>query len=494
MRQRTVKKPLATKLIKEVRHNMDELQKLNHIINHIPVAVLMTDKNGVIEHVNPHFCTISGYSSDELVGKTPAILKSDFHSKDDYREMWEIISSGKTWSGVFKNFKKNGEVFWENAIISSVKNTKNEITHYIGIKQEITQQLYLQRRVSEQNESILSNFDKTLEALVTIVEDRDSYTGGHSKRVALYSKMIASAIGLGEEECDLVYKAGVLHDIGKISTPDNILLKPDRLNVLEHRIIKRHVETSYAMLSTIPMYQQIADIVILHHERYDGLGYPNGLKGDEISLLGHIMIVADAFDAMTTNRIYKSKKGVAEALAELDVLCGAQFHPAVVKAAKDVLAEVSVEQNISQLPQTAIEQERFAYFYKDQTTEAFNSKYLNYVLNQNSLDKEFICVNVVYMHHFGSYNASVGWANGDKMLRGFADILIAKYPKAYIFRIHGDDFVIIGREHADVNTEELLSLEVFKESGIVLTHRHIDLRKDAISSLQELEILILKNS
>ncbi|OHE04594.1 MAG: hypothetical protein A2513_01380 [Sulfurimonas sp. RIFOXYD12_FULL_33_39] len=361
-------------------------------------------------------------------------------------------------------------------------------------KQDITEQVYLKKKVLEQEDLISQNFEKTLEAFVSIVEDRDSYTGGHSQRVAAYSKMIAQEMGCTQEECELIYKAGTLHDIGKISTPDNVLLKPDKLSELEYKLIKRHVEVSHSILSTIPMYKEIADIVICHHERYDGKGYPKGLSGDEIPMLGHIMIVADAFDAMTTNRIYKAKKNVYEAIDELCELSEKQFHPKVVESAAKVLKSVEIIDDINQLPITEIEKERFAYFYRDQVTDAYNSKYLNYILNQNSINREFICVNIIYMHNFSKYNEKYGWADGDIFLKKFAANLIIKFPSSFIFRIHGDDFVIVSKNHTDIILEKCMQQEIFKGIDITLSFKHVDLRVNSITNLRELEMLILKHS
>ncbi len=272
------------------------------------------------------------------------------------------------------------------------------------------------------------------------------------------------------------------------------MLKPDRLTELEYKLIKRHVEVSYTILNTIPMYKEIAKIVLYHHERYDAKGYPRGLGGDKIPLLSQIMMVADAFDAMTTNRIYKAGKNIQEAIEELKVQSSKQFHPKVVKSAIKALGGVTLSNNINQLPVTELEKERFAYFYKDQVTDAYNSKYLNNMLNQNSIQKEFICVNTIYMHNFSAYNENHGWAEGDKFLKKFAGKLIEKFPQSFVFRMHGDDFVIIGKTHTDINVNKLMEDEIFKHSDIGLSFKHVDLRENKISNLHELEMVILKHN
>jgi len=178
------------------------------------------------------------------------------------------------------------------------------------------------------------NYEQTLFAFIEMIEDRDTYTAGHSQRVAHYSKLIAQAMNFNDKECEQVYRAGILHDIGKIATPDTVLLKPGKLSRLEYKLIQEHVSVSHELLCKIPMFSDMAEIIFCHHERYDGKGYPNGLKGDDVPPLAQIMIVADAFDAMTTNRIYKGRKDVETAVAELLSLSGKQFHPNVVCVAE----------------------------------------------------------------------------------------------------------------------------------------------------------------
>lgn len=131
----------------------------------------------------------------------------------------------------------------------------------------------------ELEEEKVRNYEKTLFSLIKMIERRDSYTAGHSQRVAEYSKLIAKEMGLSEEEQSLIYKAGILHDVGKVATPDAILLKPGKLDDLERELIKEHVNVGVEMLQEIPMFYEIAKIIASHHERFDGSGYPKALRG-----------------------------------------------------------------------------------------------------------------------------------------------------------------------------------------------------------------------
>jgi len=332
------------------------------------------------------------------------------------------------------------------------------------------------------------NFENTLQSLVHMVEGRDTYTGGHSQRVADYCRSIARDMGMSHDECILIYRAGILHDIGKITTPDAVLLKPGKLTPLEYKLIQEHVKVSYDLLTDIPMYHEIAEIIRHHHERFDGTGYPNGFKGSEISILSHIMIVADAFDAMTTNRIYKARMNVDVAIKELKLLSSKQFHPDVVNSAVKTLHNVKPTESISQVPMTEVEQERFAYFYRDQVSLAFNQEYLDFVLVSNTYVQEYRFMHLFFIHNFTQYNEEHGWNSGDKFLKSFAEYLKKHFPKAKIFRIHGDDFVLLCQEMRDVDIQGFIDKFHLDKINITITQQLIDLHTTAVDSLEMLEM------
>lgn len=339
----------------------------------------------------------------------------------------------------------------------------------------------------ELEEEKILNYEKTLLGLIKMIERRDSYTAGHSQRVALYSKMIAEKMGYPRDECELIYRAGILHDIGKIATPDTILLKPGKLDEIERELIQVHVNVGVEMLREIPMFFQMSKIIAEHHERYDGKGYPAGLAGDEIHELSRVMIVADAFDAMTTNRIYKPRKTVSEALDEIDFFSGKQFDPNIVAYAREALQNVEIEENISQLPSNALEEERFAYFYKDGVSGLYNQRYLDVVLLKNSYSRFYKCLNIISLHKFDEYNDKYGWDKGDELLKDVAQLLKERFIGCLLFRIHANDFIVIAQEHVELpsNTDERISFLI--EERVSCSHFHFDIEKDKIVTIKELE-------
>jgi len=173
--------------------------------------------------------------------------------------------------------------------------------------------------------------------LVSLVDLRDAYTGGHCGRVAGYARSIAVHLGLNDSEIDQMVMAALLHDIGKIGVSDQVLLKPGKLTNEEFAQIKRHPELGWMALKNIDDFKSISLIVLHHHERFDGAGYPGNLKGNEIPLGSRIIAVADSYDALTTNRPYRTARTQQQAVDELARCIGTQFDTRVLNAFFDSL-------------------------------------------------------------------------------------------------------------------------------------------------------------
>lgn len=184
-------------------------------------------------------------------------------------------------------------------------------------------------------ESGLEQLHQFAESLGHAVDARDSDTFNHSVEVADVARLLAEALGLSPSQAGTVHLAGHLHDIGKIGVPDSILRKPGGLSAEEWGRMKRHPEIGAGILRPIEAFAEkggIADMVLYHHERFDGTGYPHGLKGCRIPLGARIIAVADALSALLQNRPYRKGSGFAAALAEIGRCSGSQFDPAVVEA------------------------------------------------------------------------------------------------------------------------------------------------------------------
>ena len=194
--------------------------------------------------------------------------------------------------------------------------------------------LELEQRVYDQHEDLDEARLEMLQRLARASEYRDDDTGEHTQRVGHTSALVARTLDLSEEDVELIRHAATLHDVGKIAIPDSVLLKPARLTEEEYSLIKTHVRRGAEMLthSRSPLLQVAERIALTHHEWWDGDGYLEGLRGEEIPLPGRIVAIADVFDALTHDRPYKQAVPVDQALSEIRSLSGRQFDPQVVEA------------------------------------------------------------------------------------------------------------------------------------------------------------------
>lgn len=341
----------------------------------------------------------------------------------------------------------------------------------------------LQTRQLEQDR--ISNYEETILSLVDMIEKRDTYTAGHTRRVAQYCELIAARLDLPAEEIEKLKRAAILHDIGKIVIPDAVLLKPGQLTPLEYDLIKQHADVGYRTLIRIDMYKELAEIMRYHHEREDGSGYPQGLKDGQIPRLSQIMAVADAFDAMTTNRIYKPRKTVVVALEELRGLAGDHYDADIVAAACEALRDVEPPPVADQLPKTLLERQRFAYFFDDQLTGVHNASYLQFML-RNGLPSSYRLGYIVYLHHFSAVNAAKGWAAGNQVLAHFAGQLLVAYPDTLVFRIMGDDFILLSTRSQEIDAAGLEALPALADSGVAIEVGMVELDAAGLARLQEL--------
>lgn len=204
------------------------------------------------------------------------------------------------------------------------------------LKQNRDYQQNLEKKVLDQTKELVKLYSGTLEAMVMALDLREKETGFHSYRVTEYSIRLARRLNIKESRVSALAKGALLHDIGKIGVPDNILLKPGKLTDEEWEIMKKHPELGYDMLKNIDFLEDAAKIVLHHHEYFDGSGYPSGLSGNEIPLGARIFSVVDALDAMTTDRVYRKAFSFEKSLEILTSAAGSQFDPEVVDSLTDM--------------------------------------------------------------------------------------------------------------------------------------------------------------
>jgi putative nucleotidyltransferase with HDIG domain len=186
-------------------------------------------------------------------------------------------------------------------------------------------------------------FLETMEAFALAVEAKDPYTHGHSRRVSLLAERVARELGLSEAECETIRIAGILHDVGKIGTPESVLVKPGKVTAEEYEVFKRHAQMGWRIVSAVKELDGVARAILHHHERFDGGGYPGRLSGLEIPALSRILAVCDTYDAMTSDRPYRT--GIEHGLAIEEILrcSGSQFDPECVQAFLRLYEEIAPE-------------------------------------------------------------------------------------------------------------------------------------------------------
>lgn len=348
--------------------------------------------------------------------------------------------------------RKDGTVLPVMSVASTIKGSDGQ-TKIVCLFRDRTKEL----EFKNMQQHLIQSKNEMLLMLVDAIDKRDPYTAGHTKRVAIYCELMAKELGYLKEDVELLVDAAHLHDIGKISTPDSILLKPTQFDADEYEIMKLHLQMGYELLMQSDTYHEVAEVMRYHHERYDGNGYPLGVMGNAIPPLARIMIVADAFDAMTTNRIYKKRKSVQEALAEIQKFSGTQFHPEVAEVAQTALKNINIKKYHDQTPRTPTEERRFAFFYHDRLTGCYNAEYLPIVI-ENHYPDEKVFIYRLSTHNMSQYNREYGWKEGDKLLKALGGEIMKTFAYKHTFRVSGDDFFILSKED---NINNILPLSAF---------------------------------
>jgi PAS domain S-box-containing protein len=310
-------------------------------------GVVITDRNGCIEWVNPAFTTLTGYSEREAIGGTPSVLRSGVHDDAFYKQLWQTVLSGAIWQGELVNRRKNGTLYYEEMTITPVRIGGSSITHFIAIKQDITQRKHAEAELSRSHASLIDSYDTTLAGWSNALDLRDRETEGHSRRVAEMTVLLARTCGVAEEQIEHIRRGAMLHDIGKLGIPDAILHKPGPLSDEEWDVMRRHPGYAYDLLKPIAFLQPALDIPSCHHERWNGSGYPRGLRGTEIPFAARIFAVVDVWDALRSDRPYRAGWPDAKIRAYLAEEAGNLFDPDIVDVFLGLLAE---EQQIDAAP------------------------------------------------------------------------------------------------------------------------------------------------
>ena len=297
---------------------IDSEQRFRGMVEKTVVGMYVQRDNYYL-YVNPSYSEMLGWSVDELIGQyvfdfidqTPENLEVIRHAEE------QVQAGGRSnVSCTVAMCHKNGQIrafalharmiIWDDGLPAT-----------IVMAQDITEQKEAEEQIAKYVKQLEDTMYGTLQAVSTMVEMRDPYTAGHERRVGLIASAIAKEMGWDDKRCLQMEEIGLVHDIGKISIPSEILTKPSRLTPIEMEMMKGHAQAGYDILKDVPFIIPIADIIGQHHERMDGTGYPNGLKGDEILPEARVLTVADVIESMASHRPYRPALGVDVALAEI---------------------------------------------------------------------------------------------------------------------------------------------------------------------------------
>ncbi|MBA7644706.1 hypothetical protein ES703_52451 [subsurface metagenome] len=315
-------------------------QEFASLFNNSPEASVYLDEKDKVLDMNSSFIELFGYNLEEIKGKN--INSGIIHPPDKIEEAKRLTK--KSIKG-YINYdtirkKKNGTLFPVSISASSVK-VGEKIKGRIILYQDITQRKHAEQQVKQGYEKLQRTMEATINTISKIIETRDPYTAGHQNKVSQLAVAIAQEMKLPEDKIEGIRIAALVHDIGKINIPSEILSKPSKLNNMEFSLIKNHPKVGYDILRKIDFPWPVAKIVLQHHEKIDGSGYPQGLKGDKIFLEAKIIGTADVVEAMSSHRPYRPSLGIDKALEEISQNRGILYDPEVVDVCLKLFKEKS---------------------------------------------------------------------------------------------------------------------------------------------------------
>jgi putative two-component system response regulator len=303
-----------------------ELRLQGQILDHVQSAVVALDHERRVTHWSKGAERLYGWTAEEVVGRPAAELALDGSRSGITREsVQEAVVADGRWEGEIEVRHKDGTTFPVLSTNSAILDASGEMIGFLGISLDISAR---KQAEEETHEARL----ETIKRLTRAVETRDPETGGHIERIGEFAAMLAQRLGLSADEVELIRVSSPMHDVGKIGIADEILLKPGPLTPEERSVMERHTKIGHDILagSHSEILDMAALIALSHHERIDGRGYPLGLEADKIPLEGRIVAVADVFDALTSDRVYRPAFSTAKAIEIMREGRGTQFETQIL--------------------------------------------------------------------------------------------------------------------------------------------------------------------
>jgi len=315
--------------LNQVRNKLEnDLNKTSFVASEYLDAInesnilIHTNEQNVILDVNDRHCDISGYKREKLIGQKI----SEFIMKDSMthgiQEIESQLKEFQIFRGMISNVKKDGSIYYTQTSVMPIYDTQGKILEYLWMSTDVTTSVKHASESQEIQRSLLYRIGE-------IGESRSSETGQHVKRVAKCTKLLAQLCEMESEEVGILYHASPMHDIGKIAIPDQILKKPAKLNADEWKIMMTHSQLGADVFkdSDNQLFKIASSVALTHHEKWDGSGYPQGIRGKDIPIYGRITAIADVFDALSSKRVYKEPWSDEKIKNYFQEHSGTQFDP-----------------------------------------------------------------------------------------------------------------------------------------------------------------------
>lgn len=316
-------------------------QRYAAIVQNALVGIFQASPEGVFLAANGTLARLLGYETpvDFLAG-VKSFGRDLFADPGCYEDlMYQLSDQGKVENLEARLRRRDGGVFWASITARTVRDPGGNLLTTEGIIEDIAVRRQAEETMRQSLEKLRKATDSIIDVIVMAVEARDPYTSGHQRRVADLAQAIALEMGLPRDQIDGLRMAAVIHDLGKISVPSEILTMPRRLSETEFDLVKTHAQLGHDLIKDVDFPWPIAEIILQHHERLDGSGYPRGLKGEAILLEAKILAVADDVEAISTDRPYRAALGIDKALEDISQGRGTLYDPAVVDACLKLFQE-----------------------------------------------------------------------------------------------------------------------------------------------------------
>jgi PAS domain S-box-containing protein/putative nucleotidyltransferase with HDIG domain len=319
--------------------NLNDFGQFRRITENTQDLIAQTDLSGTIRYISPSHGKILGYEPEEMLGKSILdFLRSD-HVEPVKAAMDELQSTLQPWKMEVSCRCADGRYIWLESIGQLLPNANGKGDGIVLGSRDITERKKAEADLQQNYQMLHNTFEQTVNALVQALGKRDPFTVNHQQRVTKLAVAIAQELALPPNTIEGIRLAGILHDIGKILIPVELLSKPAKLTGAESEIVRTHPRGSYEILQSIDFPWPIAQIAYQHHEYIDGSGYPQGLKGDAILLEAKILGVADVVEAMSSQRSYRPDLGLEAAVEEITNHRGTRYDPQVADACLRLIKE-----------------------------------------------------------------------------------------------------------------------------------------------------------